>query len=53
MAFDFYEKTLSDEIKERQKIKNYFTELELLHIIDCILSALISLNSFKIKHEDI
>ena len=51
--YEFISRTLEDEIEQRKSFKNYFTELELLHLIDCILSALIYFNNSNINHEDI
>ena len=51
--YEFISRRLSDELQQRKILKNYFTELELLHLIDCILSGLIYFKNNNINHEDI
>jgi serine/threonine protein kinase len=52
-AYEFIPSTLGHQLIRRKKRRIFFSEPEILHIIDCILSALIYFDSNDILHGDL
>lgn len=52
-AYEYIPSTLGHQLIRRKKRRIFFSEPEILHIIDCILSALIYFDSNDIRHGDL
>ena len=53
VLLEYFELTLKDEIQRRKQQNLYFSEIELLSLVDCVLSALILFDKKGISHEDV
>ena len=53
VLLEYFELTLKDEIQRRKQKNLYFSMIELLNLIDCVLSALILFDQKGISHEDV
>lgn len=53
VLFEYFEMTLKDEIQRRKSKKLYFSDKDILNLIDCVLSALILFDQKSIDHEDV
>lgn len=57
VVYEYHEKTLSSELDKRNgkylQMKSSFAEVEIYHLIDCVLSALILFSNNGIPHSDI
>ena len=53
VLYEYYDRTLKSEIEKRGKRFFNFAEVEIYHLIDCILSALILFSNNNIVHSDV
>lgn len=53
VLLEFFEVTLKSEIRRRKEKNIYFSDRDILNLIDCVLSALILFDQKNISHEDV